>query len=403
MLHKLKFPLIVVFLSLILFWISFVIVKYYTYSDLPEVCLSGIEKKATYSGVVNCKMRADNGYKIANIDICIDGKDLCITDLKRINSKKFDIPFVLDTTKFSDGKHMLEINSVDSSYKKNKCKDNFEFFIDNMPLQAAFLDSEYKVSQGRTIHAKLQLNKNIKNTKIKFLENCYDCYPESDYSNVYECFIPIDCEVSPGEYILTAHLQDSVNGEVKLSTKAAIENVVFPKQRGFTVAKGKLEEEKEISMSNKILEEALEKWLKDSPKKKLWTGSFEVPLDCKKIATPFGEIRMTTEKGRYLHKAVDLLNLPRCVIWSAQAGRVIIKDRFLMSGNTVAIDHGLGVFTLYYHLEDFADIEIGDLIKKGSPIGKMGMTGYANGYHLHWELRVNNVPVDPLQWTKDTF
>ncbi|MFA5075242.1 MAG: M23 family metallopeptidase [Candidatus Babeliales bacterium] len=403
MLHKLKVPLIVGFSVLIFLWITIVVVKYYSFSSAPEIFLQGIEKDSTYSGVVNCKMKANNGYKIASIDISLDGKDLDIANLKKINSKKFEIPFAFDTAKFSNGKHTLEINAVDSSYKKNKFKDKFEFIIDNLPLQVAFLQPDYKVGQGRTIHAKLQLNKHVNNAQIKFLENCYECYPESDYSNVYECFIPIDCEVTPGEYILVAQFQDSVNGEIKLSTKAAINPVVFPKQRGFTVVKGKLEEEKEVSMSNKILEEALEKWLKDSPKKKIWTGNFEVPLDCKKIATPFGEIRMTTEKGRYLHKAVDLLNLPKCVVWAAQTGRVIIKDRFLMSGNTVVIDHGLGVFTLYYHLEDFAEIEVGDLIKKGNPIGRMGMTGYANGYHLHWELRVNNVPVDPLEWTKETF
>ena len=70
-----------------------------------------------------------------------------------------------------------------------------------------------------------------------------------------------------------------------------------------------------------------------------------------------------------------------------------------MSGNTIAIDHGHGIVSLYYHLNDFSDIEVGDSVKKGNPVGTLGMTGYASGYHLHWELRVNGVPVDPLQWT----
>ena len=82
---------------------------------------------------------------------------------------------------------------------------------------------------------------------------------------------------------------------------------------------------------------------------------------------------------------------------------MIIKDRYVMSGNTIVLDHGCGIFTLYYHLEDFADIEIGDFVKKGNPMGRIGKTGYATGYHLHWELRVNNVSVDPFQWTEETF
>jgi len=90
-------------------------------------------------------------------------------------------------------------------------------------------------------------------------------------------------------------------------------------------------------------------------------------------------------------------------VWATQSGKVIIKDRYLMSGNTVAIDHGCGIVSLYYHLEDFADIEVGDMLKKGNPVGTLGMTGYASGYHLHWELRVNGTPVDPLQWTQQNF
>ena len=156
-------------------------------------------------------------------------------------------------------------------------------------------------------------------------------------------------------------------------------------------------------MNNKILSDALEKWLKESPKEKMWSGPFETPTVVQWIATPFGEIRTTPERGRYLHKAVDIANRPGSVIWASQNGRVIIKDRYVLSGNTIVIDHGLGVFTHYYHLEDFADVEVGDFVKKGNPIGKLGMTGYATGPHLHWALFVKNIPVDPFQWTKKSF
>ena len=188
-----------------------------------------------------------------------------------------------------------------------------------------------------------------------------------------------------------------------LDSKITVKAVSFPRQKGFSVAHEKLEEEKEISMSNKILEDAIAKWVEDSPNEKLWVGRFVLPIDVKRISTPFGEVRTTREKGRYLHKAVDLLNYPKSVVWASQRGRVIIKDRFLLTGNTVVIDHGVGVFTMYCHLENFSDINVGDYVEKGNPLGTLGMTGYANGYHLHWELRVGNVAVDPLQWTDQSF
>jgi len=104
-----------------------------------------------------------------------------------------------------------------------------------------------------------------------------------------------------------------------------------------------------------------------------------------------------------MHRALDVINTPKSVIWSTQDGVVVLKDRFELSGNTVVVDHGCGVLSLFYHLDDFADIEVGQKIAKGNPVGTLGKTGYASGYHLHWETRVNNIPVDPMQWTKETF
>ncbi len=403
MLHKFKTPLIVAFVSIVTVYTGVKILSYFTHSDLPEINLYGLQKDGYYAGVVECNVVSENSYKVDLISVFLDGKEIDLKSNKNIGRKSIKLPFVVDTQNLDDGKHVLDIEIVDGSYNKNKNEERFDFYVDNVPLKAAFLQQEYKVEQGRTIHAKIQSNKKLSNAKIQFLEQSYDFYPESEYSKIYECFIPLDCEQNSGEYILDVQLQDFVENKVKLVGKATIKASHFPKQKGFSVAQGKLEEEKEISMSNKILEEALEKWLEDSPDKKLWSGNFELPIDLKRVSTPFGEIRVTSEKGRYLHKAVDILDSPRSVVWSSQAGRIIIKDRFLLTGNTVVVDHGIGIFTIYCHLEDFAAVEVGDLIKKGNPIGRLGMTGYANGYHLHWELRVNNVAVDPFQWTKKTF
>ncbi len=330
-------------------------------------------------------------------------KKLQIKNSLSAKAKSFSIPLKIDISKISNGNNVLEVEAVDSSYRKNKSKGKWPFYVDNVPLKAAFLQQEYKIDQGRTVHVRLQANKELEKIELKFLENVYYCYPESNYSNIYECFIPIECEQNPEEYVMEAYLQDYVKNDVTLFSKVILNGAKFIKQRGFSIPKGKLEEEKDFSISNRILEEALVKWTADSPKRKLWRGPFEIPLNLKRIATPFGEIRTTPEKGRYLHRAVDITDHPKSVVWASQNGKVIIKDRFLQSGNSVVIDHGLGVCTLYFHLEDFADIEVGDTVKKGNPIGRMGMTGYANGYHLHWELRVNNVPVDPFQWTKKSF
>jgi murein DD-endopeptidase MepM/ murein hydrolase activator NlpD len=121
------------------------------------------------------------------------------------------------------------------------------------------------------------------------------------------------------------------------------------------------------------------------------------------MVTEFGVMRTNQQKGRYAHKAVDLIGLLHCVVWACQDGIVVLKDRYQHSGNTVVIDHGYGILSMYFHLDDFSAIQVGDKIQKGRPLGKMGKTGFANGHHLHWELRVQNIAVDPMQWTKKDF
>lgn len=401
--NKFKSRLIISIVSIFVFFVGFKLVSYFSYSDLPEIVINGLQRDGYYSGDLECILKSNNAYKIDNVSLFLDGKEIECNNSKNIGKKIISIPFYIDTQTLKDGRHTLDIEIIDSSYKKNKNKENLDFYVDNQPLKGAFLEPEYKVLQGKTIHAKIKSNKKLAKANVQFLEHFYDFYPESDFSNIYECFIPVDCELNSGEYVLNAEINDFVGNSLKLNSNIVIQEYNFPRQKGFVVDHQKLDEEREISMSNKILEEALNKWLKDSPNKKLWSGNFVNPIDIKRVSTPFGEVRTTSEKGRYLHKAVDILNYPKSVVWASQDGRIIIKDRFLLTGNTVVVDHGIGVFTIYCHLEDFADIEVGDFVKKGNKLGRLGMTGYANGYHLHWELRVNNVAVDPFQWTKKSF
>ena len=403
MFHKFKVPLIVGSIFLVISFIGYKTISYSTYSNIPDISVNGLKSDGYYTGLVQAKLISNNGYKVDNVNVLLDGKIFEVENSKNICKKSVSLPLNLDTKNLLDGKHNLTIDIVDASKHKNKNQLILDFYVDNTDLNAGFIDSSYKVLQGRTIHAKIKANKKLADAKVQFLEKSYDFYSESDYSTVYECFIPVDCDLNSGEYQIDAKIKDFVGHDMNLVSRVEIQEYNFPKQKGIFVEKGKLEEEKEVSMSNRILEDAIEKWVADSPKKKLWNGRFDIPVEVKKITTPFGEIRTTSEKGHYMHKAVDILNNPRSVIWASQDGKVVIKDRFLLTGNTVVLDHGIGVFTIYCHLEDFADIEVGDLVKKGNKVGRMGMTGYANGYHLHWELRVNNVAVDPFQWTQKNF
>ncbi len=400
MINRLKIPFFCVLSLLFFAWCGAKLFKYFTYHQPPIVTLKGIDDGGFYARQTPCELIANNDYKISTVNVTLDGTQLLSNKVK---ARQFNVPFSIDTTTLPDGQHTLEVYAVDSSYHSNNATTSYRFIVDNAPLRATFLDSDYTVDQGKTLHMKLQANKKLAHAEVKLFATTYSFYPGSPDSTLYECFIPVDAEERPFEQIITTDIEDPVKNKLSLHANVQVKAFEFKKQKGFNVNADKWAQEKESGIDSKVLKEAMQKWLQESPKHKLWNGPFEYPIEVQRMTTPFGEIRMTPERGRYMHKGIDLINHPKCVTWAAQHGKVIIKDRFVISGNTVVLDHGLGVFTLYAHLEDFADINVGETIKKGSPLGRVGKTGYASGYHLHWELLVNNVSVDPLEWLSKVY
>jgi len=380
------------------FWVSSKVYKYFSYKAAPEFSFVGIEEGSSFKRNVNFAVKSDNGYKVSNVNLNLDGRDIDLGSSKWIGERTFEHKVSFDVTTVSDGLHKLEVTLVDSSYHANATCKKVNFYVDNAPLHAAFLEPEYKVYLGKTLKVKIHSNKKLKTAEAKFQSMTRPFWPESEESTVYEALIPIDCESAPGDFTVTAKLCDAVDNESQLTVRVQVLPFEFPKQKGFTVDSTKFKEDTRLGKTSKELYATLAKLNKESSNQKLWNGNFDFPMEVRKITTPFGEIRMTQERGRYMHHGVDLVFMPKNVIWAAQDGKIVLMDRFVFTGNTVVIDHGLGVLTLYAHLEDFADIKIGDMIKKGTPIGRVGMTGYSNGYHLHWEIRVNNVSIDPLEW-----
>lgn len=96
-----------------------------------------------------------------------------------------------------------------------------------------------------------------------------------------------------------------------------------------------------------------------------------------------------------LHFGSDLAAPAGEPVYAAGDGKLVLVENRILTGNTAVIEHLPGVYTLYYHMDSFST-ELGMHVAKGSEIGKVGATGLVTGAHLHWELRVSGVAVDPL-------
>ena len=130
-----------------------------------------------------------------------------------------------------------------------------------------------------------------------------------------------------------------------------------------------------------------------------WTGRFEMPA-AGSPTSPFGERRTYGAEGPFdYHRGHDIAAGTGSPVFAAQNGTVAWAGALKVRGNAVIIDHGRGVFSAYFHLSAI-EAQVGDVVATGTRIGAVGSTGLSTGAHLHWEIRVLNVPVDPLQWIR---
>jgi murein DD-endopeptidase MepM/ murein hydrolase activator NlpD len=140
--------------------------------------------------------------------------------------------------------------------------------------------------------------------------------------------------------------------------------------------------------------EIVEKIFAQTVQEKLWSGFFIRPI-AGEITTDFGTRRFINEVPKNHHTGIDIKAPAGTPIAASSDGRVLYTGRFSLSGNSIFIDHGTGICTMYFHLASFA-VQAGQKVKRGDTIGLVGSTGRSTGPHLHWGVRVNNKRVDPL-------
>jgi murein DD-endopeptidase MepM/ murein hydrolase activator NlpD len=135
----------------------------------------------------------------------------------------------------------------------------------------------------------------------------------------------------------------------------------------------------------------------------LWEGKFGLPLTSIRITSPYGT-RRSYNGGPVssFHEGTDFGAESGIPIYAPASGRVVLAEKLSVRGNAVLIDHGLGVFSGYWHQSKLA-VKVGQIVKPGDLIGYVGDTGLVTGAHLHWEMRVGGIAVDPMQWPQGTI
>jgi murein DD-endopeptidase MepM/ murein hydrolase activator NlpD len=127
---------------------------------------------------------------------------------------------------------------------------------------------------------------------------------------------------------------------------------------------------------------------------RLWTSPFVRPVP-DPANSAFGTRSILNGQPRSPHSGADFISPAGTVIKSPSGGHVVLAGDRYYTGNTVVIDHGLTLFSLFAHLSEM-QVKVGDEVKTGDVIGKVGATGRVTGPHLHWSVRLDGTRIDPL-------
>jgi len=210
----------------------------------------------------------------------------------------------------------------------------------------------------------------------------------------------VDLEKAPGEYELKIAGETASREKMSCSVKVAVTQGRFATER-LQVGKEFVEPSPEqLKRANEERQKLRDIFDTVTPER-LWGGPFRIPLDGVTTGSNFGKRRILNGNPGSPHGGMDLPGSTGTPVHAAQSGRVALAEELFFAGNTVVLDHGLGIYTLYGHLSEI-DVKAGDTLEAGARLGKVGATGRVTGPHLHWGLTVERARVNPLLLVKLT-
>ncbi|MGA2417710.1 MAG: M23 family metallopeptidase [Candidatus Staskawiczbacteria bacterium] len=213
-------------------------------------------------------------------------------------------------------------------------------------------------------------------------------------------FLGIDADQKPGNYkiFVDTSLAEHLTNEIKVSlasfTNAPAVAVSIPKQSIIT-------NEKAVSNIRNNDNPAISKVISKFTATPYFIEPFSSPLGLmEKSGFSFGQF-IGLGATKMQHLGIDLQAAEKTDIYAVNDGKVVATLNLSNYGKTVIIDHGLDIFSLYLHLDEF-NVFVGSRVRRGELIGLSGDTGYVSGPHLHFSMRVDGARVDPVEFIQIT-
>ncbi|HZK87670.1 MAG TPA: stalk domain-containing protein [Anaerovoracaceae bacterium] len=211
----------------------------------------------------------------------------------------------------------------------------------------------------------------------------------------YASVLPIDLYTASGEHDISVTFNAGKDDEYKITKTFNIYSRTFKTQ--YLVVSAALNQSNNNEKANLEYSNIVKPARTVTDIEKLWEGDFIMPVEGR-LTTDFAEIRYNNNVlSSSRHSGLDLAAPLGTPVHAPNNGKVTLAAGGLLStGNTIVIDHGMGLFTSYYHLNTM-NVKAGDAVNKGDVIGTVGTTGFSTGPHLHYAVSIYNTNVNTYQ------
>jgi len=346
--------------------------------------VDGLEYKNNTSKIVeNIKKTTINKESLLSIQCKENNIKLTVSDLE--NNIYFDDLVNLNSIYIpnNDGDYIYNfyVNWDNENY--GTMSKSYKITVDN-PVEFDFNKTE--LSQGDFITIKAY---NVNDDEILFIENSFfDKFRFFKENSFYIGYLPISSRVIPKEYTLKYGVKDKYSENIKIKVNKRnfrIQNLYVKKSIMDTTSNNSAYEQyyKYFYPARDIVDE-----------NRNYSENFILPVKGK-VTTEFGEYRYINDRvTSYSHSGIDIAVEKGTKIKATNSGYVTLSKNLDLTGNTIIIDHGQGLFSFYQHLDEVF-VKTDQFVKQGEYIGTVGTTGRSTGPHLHFAISFHNKYIDP--------
>ena len=209
----------------------------------------------------------------------------------------------------------------------------------------------------------------------------------------WQGLVGISLDAAPGTYELTLRAAADGNLTATGTKTLAVEGKPFQTRRiqvAETFANPPAAETARILRDARLLADTFAELRPE----RLWDGPFTAPVPGASTSS-FGRLTVTNGQAGSRHQGADFRAADGTPVHAPNAGVVVVAEDLFFAGNTVIIDHGYGLYSLFGHLSRIA-VQPGAHVARGDRVGDAGATGRVTGPHLHWAVRLGEVSIDPF-------